>query len=96
MKKLLLLPLLLALTACETNNRNITNNYALPQELSDCSITYLKSATEYDLTVIRCPNSDTTTMNKQSCGKSCIKTLTTTVIDGVEYVKKDEVLNGTN
>ena len=43
MKKLLLVPLLVMLTSCENHTKNITGNYALPPELADCSINYLKS-----------------------------------------------------
>ena len=97
MKKLLLIPLLVMLPSCENSStKNITNNYALPPELSDCSINYLKSTVEYNITVVRCPNSSTVSSSVQNCGKGCTTTRNVTVIDGVEYVRADSTPTATN
>ena len=83
MKKLLLIPLLVALTSCENSSKNITDYYVLPPELADCSINYLKSTIENNITVVRCPNSSTVSSSVQSCGKGCATTRNVTVIDGL-------------
>ena len=96
MKKLLLIPLLVMLPSCENSTKNITNNYALPPELADCSINYLKSTIEHNITVVRCPNSSTISSSVQNCGKGCTTTRNVTVIDGVEYVRVESTPTPTN
>jgi len=96
MKKLLLIPLLVMLASCENSSKNITGNYVLPPELADCSINYLKSTVEYNITVVRCPNSSTVSSSVQNCGKGCTTTRNVTVIDGVEYVRADSTPTATN
>lgn len=97
MKKILiLLPLIISMASCQNSNKDITGAYALPIELEDCSISYLTSSTEYNITVVRCPNSDTTTHSVHSCGKGCIRKQNTTVIDGVKYVQADQQYESTN
>lgn len=60
----------------------------LPDELKDCKTFYLSSEDGNTITVMRCPNS--TTSSTYRVGKH---TATTVVIDGVEYVKKEETSN---
>lgn len=78
MKKFLLLSLLLFLVSCSKETHEITENYQLENELKDCTIHYLQAKQYASLTVVRCPNSSTTT--KYSCGKNCART--NVVLDG--------------
>lgn len=45
--------------------------------LEDCTVFEMN----YNITVIRCPNSSTTTSHAHSCGKNCTKRLSNTVVD---------------
>jgi hypothetical protein len=54
--------------------------YSLPPELSDCKI-FLISDGIQDLYVVKCPNADTTTSRRRSCGKKCITTDHVTVTE---------------
>ena len=61
MKYATLLALLL-LTGCrETITSEINDGYRLPTGLKDCTIYRMESARYRDVTVVRCPNSTTTT-----------------------------------
>jgi outer membrane PBP1 activator LpoA protein len=53
---------------------------AMPKELADCRVFYVQNRDGNSMTVVRCPNSATTTEVRS--GKS---TQTTVTIDGVEY-----------
>jgi hypothetical protein len=55
----------------------------LPDDLKDCKFYLLKNSSGDRMRVVRCPNSVTTTT--YTSGKS---TITTVVIDGVEYIQK--------
>lgn len=57
----------------------------VPEALKDCGFYEIWSEGSY-LRIVRCPNSTTSTT--YSSGKS---TVTTVVIDGVTYVKQDEL-----
>lgn len=84
MKKLLTIAFIaIALSGCDPSARNISEQYAMPTELSDCTITLLQGKYNH-LNVVRCPNSSTSTTYR--VGKT---TQTTVVIDGTTYVKKD-------
>lgn len=62
MKKLFIIPaVLLILTACDANYSEVSNEYKLPEELNDCKVFSLRNTHGSSHTVIRCPNSDTTT-----------------------------------
>lgn len=80
----------LLVTGCngDYTPKDYTKKYELPQELSDCTIHEVGGQSVLDMTVVRCPNSDTTTQWSESCGKNCTRTRTTVVLDGVEYEKK--------
>jgi hypothetical protein len=76
MKKFIILTSLLFITAC--NDGYSTADFpVLPPELQDCSFYYLNNKKGSTITVVRCPNSTTTTTYK--AGKS---TKTTVVIAG--------------
>lgn len=53
-----------ALVGC-SRTQNTTSRYELPDELSDCSVYYVKENVVNGMTVVRCPNSTTTTVYKQ-------------------------------
>lgn len=82
-RMLCVLGLGLALSACMKNEARTASFPVVPDGLKDCEFYYVESKEEYQrLTVVRCPNSATTTvMPKQ--GKVEPKTII--VIDGVEY-----------
>ena len=83
MKKLLIIAsIALAITGCTPSAKDISEQYTLPEELSDCTITYLQGKYTY-LNVVHCPNSTTSTT--YPVGKT---TQTTVVIDGETYVKQ--------
>ena len=83
MKKLLIIAsIALAITGCTPSAKDISEQYTMPEELKDCTITYLQGKYTH-LTVVRCPNSTTSTT--YPVGKT---TQTTVVIDGETYVKQ--------
>ena len=83
MKKLLIIAsIALAITGCTPSAKDISEQYTLPEELKDCTITYLQGKYTY-LNVVRCPNSTTSTTYPV-----CKTTQTTVVIDGETYVKQ--------
>lgn len=68
MYKLIGVMVVLALAGCE--NRATEVHYVLPNELKDCKIYYLESTRNHDLTVMRCPNSTTSTNYSVQNGKA--------------------------
>ena len=74
-----------ALSGC-TNDARQVNYSVLPDWLKDCKFYRIQSSTEKDVTVVRCPNSSTsTTVTEQSWKYTVDKT--TIVIDGSTYEK---------
>ena len=93
MKKIVLLfTLALLITGCNNDYtpKDQTKKYDLPQELIDCTVHDIDGQTVNEITVVRCPNSDTTTQWSESCGKNCTRTRTTVILDGVEYKKTEK------
>jgi len=70
------------LTACEPYAEQLSVP-VLPDELKDCKFYMVSANGRGYMTVVRCPNSTTSTT--YNTGKS---QYTTVVIDGQEYVKK--------
>ena len=82
MKHLLIILACFFLASCDNTYRDQTGAYtSKPDYLKDCTITRLSSNNAIDITVVRCPNSMTSTTSKY--GKSASKTVA--VIDGVSY-----------
>lgn len=77
MKKIIALAFIMLLTACDRVTVDVAHKYAVPQELSDCIFRRMDSDTGSSITVVRCPNTATATVQN---GKS-----NTIVIDGVQY-----------
>lgn len=67
-------------SGCEKTYVEATDNYLLPFELQDCKVYYLSNSGGGSITVVRCPNSSTST--NYSSGKAKVNT---NVIDGVKY-----------
>ncbi len=65
-KIIVMAALSLALVACEKSAQDTTNTWILPEGLRDCKIYKLDPGIGQPLTVVRCPDSETTT---QSGGK---------------------------
>lgn len=85
MKRVLLIASCLLIAACNPHSEDATVDFpVMPKELSDCKI-YWISGKYRALYVVRCPNSTTSTTYRQ--GKT---SATTVVIDGVEYVKREQ------
>jgi hypothetical protein len=84
MKKIIALAFIMLLTACERKTVDVAGNYAIPQELSDCIFRRMYSHTASFITVVRCPNSATTTVQSDKAHT------TTIVVDGVTYSKVGE------
>lgn len=55
-----------ALVGCfNQNSVELTSKFNIPKELSDCKIYFVGTNRGSGLTVVRCPNSSTTTSYKQ-------------------------------
>jgi hypothetical protein len=80
---------LFVLSGCSPKYEDVSGRYASkPEALKDCTFTRLSSNEASNITVVRCPNSDTTT---RTSGKSPITTVViedTINVNGVEYIKK--------
>jgi hypothetical protein len=64
-----LLLVLLLLTGCSANHNQSTSFTSLPKELQDCKIFFISDGFN-GLTVVRCPNSDTSVEYTVQCGKT--------------------------
>ena len=80
MIKLVMIGLVLILSGCAKETVSISGNYDIPKELSDCSIYYMRSDVSRNLTIIRCPNSSTTTSYSEQHRKAT-RTRDITVIE---------------
>jgi hypothetical protein len=88
MKKLLIIVVLLVIagccSGCSPSVESLDESFTVrPKELKDCTIFRLGDGYMGHITVVRCPNSTTSTTER--VGKT---TQTTVVIDGVEYIQK--------
>lgn len=72
---LLTVAVLVAITGCDPTHKNISQKYKLPKPLKNCSVYKLGNTRGEDITVVHCPNSDTTT---KTSGKS---SKTVTIVD---------------
>lgn len=84
MKNLIFVIIAISVAACTPSATNVSDSYALPDELKDCTITNLQGRYTY-LNVVRCPNSSTSTTYPM--GKT---QQTTIVIDGETYAKVED------
>lgn len=75
--KILTLVALLALAGCESTYEDKTGTYRLPAELKDCTIFELTNSSDNRISVMRCPNSETSTKDG---------TDNVVVIDGMNYI----------
>jgi hypothetical protein len=82
MKSIFIVSVSVLLAACEPSGKSV-DFPVRPEEFKDCKFAYLTNSQGTGITVARCPNSTTTTMQSDKA-----KT-TTVVIDGVEYIKKE-------
>lgn len=67
--KVLLVIMAIALVGCEKEQRDVSQKYLLGDGLSDCNIYELRSESGKLITVVRCPNSSTSTNYVESTGK---------------------------
>lgn len=89
MKKIILILMILALGGC-TNSYSEANYPVRPPELSDCKFFDMTNDKGGIITVVRCPNSTTSTTTGGKHKK------TTIVIDGVEYETKETQVDNKN
>lgn len=87
-KSLFVLSLVLVLTGCSKETKNITEKFILPDGLKDCQVYFLQSSAINHIQVVRCPNSDTTT--SYSSGKT---RRSVTVVEEKEASLKESALN---
>lgn len=81
--------LIVFITGCTQPSFSEKKYLVLPDELSDCRFYNVDpGGLQNNITIVRCPNSSTTTQYTQSCGKNCTVTKNNFVIDGEEYIKK--------
>lgn len=66
--QLLSFVIVLSLAGCKVEPKDLPSKYQLPEELSDCTIHQITSTEmgRSDLTVVRCPLSQTTTYRRQN------------------------------
>lgn len=79
MKKVMLAVMIssvMLLSGCETETKEVSQNYDIPEGLKDCKLYEMKGKDGGRLTIVRCPLSATTTTH--TSGKS---TLTNTVVE---------------
>jgi hypothetical protein len=85
----LVLGLLATVMFCGCSNGYQEKNYPTkPPELSDCKVYYLHNDSGDNITVMRCPNSTTSSNYTTKAGKTIVHH-TEIVVDGVQYAKKD-------
>ncbi|QMP19028.1 hypothetical protein FKOIJHOC_00080 [Acinetobacter phage Ab_121] len=70
MKVLVALCLTFVLVGCSTKTTEISHSYELPDGLKDCKVYYLQSKEQQNITVLRCPNSQTHVHYSEAQGKS--------------------------
>lgn len=70
MNNVVIVILVLMITACSKETKNISERYQPPEELSDCKVYRMRSEGGNAITLVRCPNSSTTTSYTRSSGKS--------------------------
>lgn len=83
-----IMSLVLVLTGCSKETKNITEKFILPDGLKDCQVYFLQSSAINHIKVVRCPNSDTTT--SYSSGKT---RRSVTVVEEKEVSLKESALN---
>lgn len=66
---------LVAITGCDPTHKNISRKYELPEPLKNCSVYVMYDTRGRDITVVHCPNSNTTTQTGDKTSK------TVTVVD---------------
>lgn len=85
MKTLLMVVLCVVLTACESETKDVTRSYKITQELVDCKLYRLSDDGGGGITVMRCPNSTTSTTSSADKSRSAI-----IVIDSDTYKKVEK------
>ncbi len=70
MSKLFLITAIFLVVGC--SKKNVSEKYELPEGLTDCTVYYMTGENARSLTVVRCPNSSTTTRYSFKSGKSTV------------------------
>lgn len=83
MKKIIIFLFLISLFGCGNNSYNEVVFPVIPTELKDCKTFNLQNVNGFGITVMRCPNSTTSTNYNEGKIKK-----TVVVVDGEEYIKK--------
>lgn len=80
MKSLITIAVAILLAACDPETKDITGNFVIPEEFSDCVFKRMGNTYGNYITVVRCPNSTVSTIQSDKSHT------TTIVIDGIKYV----------
>lgn len=91
MKKFILFALTIFLTSCGgARTSEISSIYSIPKEMSDCSIYFMTDGKLSNITVVRCPNSSTstTTHEKNSRTSIVIESEKDTVQEQIQKLEK--------
>lgn len=81
--------LTLVLSACSPMQKDVTGEYASkPDSLKDCTFSELRNADARVITVVRCPNSQTSTTGHDKHPSSTAVIEDSITVNGVEYTKK--------
>jgi hypothetical protein len=81
MNKVAAVVLCVLVAGCEATTEDSKTRYSVPEHLNDCSFTYMRNTNGNAITVVRCPNSSTSTVTQEKSPKAVV------VIDGVQYEK---------
>jgi hypothetical protein len=75
MKKILIALSVVILMGCDPSARSVDKNYSVrPKHLQDCTFDYLMNDSGGGITVVRCPNSSTTSKDSYK-GASTVTTI---------------------
>lgn len=67
--------------SCDNSPKNRTNNYNLPKELQDCTVSVISGSLMKELYVLRCPNSTTSANWSETCGKGCVRNYSSNTVE---------------
>lgn len=94
MKKLALIYLVFMINGCSTSTSEVTNDYSLPNGISDCNIYQMDSEKGTRLYVVRCPLSECSTTYTYGKMKVTTTTIERDTVGLGEYKRLKEKFDG--
>lgn len=90
MKKFVFIALSLLFSSCSSETLDISRKYDIPKDLNDCSFYLMRNNEGGAITVVRCPNSSTstTTSGKYSRTVSTVEVPKDTLQEQIENIEK--------